>query len=341
MKVHYFQRYHGKENVATANTMLLLSRLYAYSPDKFYRVLEDLRDSNQGTEELQVQFILQEKSEKSVPDATITQKSFKIVVETKYHTNGKFQLDQLENHFTAFGNEELKILLALATERIRDDQKKKVEDAIREKKLNIVFISRTFEEVADAIRGVLTERDYEMNDILADFEDYCYKDKLISDSWKRMKVELAGQSIKKNMEWGFYFQAAGRSSLSYDYLGLYSNKAVRAIGKIRMVVRERRDKNGELEVLRGNMQELTDDIKGRIGDAMKFAESKGWEDRDGRDYLVVEKFYDTEYTKESKGAPMGAKIFDLVKTLGLKDVTSKKQMPSVEECATALREKKW
>ena len=37
MKIHYFQRYHEKENVATANTMLLLSRLYQYSSDKFFR----------------------------------------------------------------------------------------------------------------------------------------------------------------------------------------------------------------------------------------------------------------------------------------------------------------
>lgn len=39
MKIHYFQRYHAKENVATANTMLLLSRLYSYSPDKFFKFL--------------------------------------------------------------------------------------------------------------------------------------------------------------------------------------------------------------------------------------------------------------------------------------------------------------
>lgn len=40
MKIHYFQRYHEKENVATANTMLLLSRLYSYSSDKFFRFLK-------------------------------------------------------------------------------------------------------------------------------------------------------------------------------------------------------------------------------------------------------------------------------------------------------------
>lgn len=35
MEIHYFQRYHGKENMHTANAMLLLSRLYKYSADEF------------------------------------------------------------------------------------------------------------------------------------------------------------------------------------------------------------------------------------------------------------------------------------------------------------------
>lgn len=37
MRIHYFQRYHEKENVATANTMLLSSRLYQHSSDKFFQ----------------------------------------------------------------------------------------------------------------------------------------------------------------------------------------------------------------------------------------------------------------------------------------------------------------
>ena len=31
MQIHYFQRYHSKENVDTSNTMLMLSRLYTYN----------------------------------------------------------------------------------------------------------------------------------------------------------------------------------------------------------------------------------------------------------------------------------------------------------------------
>lgn len=42
MQIHYFQRYYAKENVETANTMLMLSRLYQYSADKFFSMLTNL-----------------------------------------------------------------------------------------------------------------------------------------------------------------------------------------------------------------------------------------------------------------------------------------------------------
>lgn len=70
MKIHYFQRYHSKENLATANTMLLLSRFYAYSSDKFFRFLKSEIFSDAF--EPEIIFNLQEKSKNSVPDATIT-----------------------------------------------------------------------------------------------------------------------------------------------------------------------------------------------------------------------------------------------------------------------------
>ena len=82
MDIHYFQRYHKKEDVATANTMLLMKRFYAFSPEKFFLFLKSLCfEDKEFTPELS--FKLQEKSKESVPDATITQPSFKIVIETK------------------------------------------------------------------------------------------------------------------------------------------------------------------------------------------------------------------------------------------------------------------
>ena len=97
MKVHYFQRYHQKENVDTANTMLLLSRFYSYSPNKFYALLKDLLKDDSFNPELYMN--IQEKAEKTVPDAVIAQNGFKIVVEAK--TSDWFHTDQLVNHLDA------------------------------------------------------------------------------------------------------------------------------------------------------------------------------------------------------------------------------------------------
>ena len=58
MQVHYFQRYQQKENVMTANTLLLLSRLYDYSPRKFYRFLKQCSIYNESVE-LDISFEMQ------------------------------------------------------------------------------------------------------------------------------------------------------------------------------------------------------------------------------------------------------------------------------------------
>lgn len=120
MRIHYFQRYHQKENVATANTMLLLSRLYQYSPDKFYRMLGALMELDEF--EPSPVFTIQEKDELSVPDATISQEGFKVVVETKL--GDTFNLNQLENHLAAFTDEVAnKVLVTLAPRPMREAQR--------------------------------------------------------------------------------------------------------------------------------------------------------------------------------------------------------------------------
>lgn len=101
MKIHYFQRYHQGEDVATANTMLLLSRLYQYSPDKFYLFLQSICalnavwDFNPG-----LSFNLQQNAPKSRLDAVIVQQSFKVAVETKL--SDWFHADQIQNHLEVF-----------------------------------------------------------------------------------------------------------------------------------------------------------------------------------------------------------------------------------------------
>ncbi len=56
-KVHYFQRYSQRENVATNNTLLLISRLYAHEPSYLEAFLNDLVET--GALEVGPSFIQQ------------------------------------------------------------------------------------------------------------------------------------------------------------------------------------------------------------------------------------------------------------------------------------------
>ena len=167
MKIHYFQRYHAKENVATANTMLLLLRLYSYSPDKFFKFFKFFKflNSEYLSEKFnpEIIFTLQEKSIDSVPDATITQESFKIVVETKM--SDWFYEDQLIRHLNSFKNEAYKIMITLAPELMAEDKKESFEKTLKEynQKQNskVIHINTTFETIANTIGEVLDERDYD------------------------------------------------------------------------------------------------------------------------------------------------------------------------------------
>ena len=277
MKVHYFQRYHGKENVATANTILLLSRLYTFSPDKFFRFLKSEFFSD--IFEPEIIFNLQEKSEKSVLDATITQESFKIIVETKL--TDWFYQKQLMNHLKSFKEEKYKVLLTLSSEEMAKDKKAELENQLREynKKQNtsIMHLHTTFENLANAIQDVIDDRDYEMQEVLEDFLDYCYNDKLIpvDDAWKFMRMQLAGATFDFNIKNGIYFDKVERGFRAHNYLGLYKNKSVRAIGKISARITAIESDSG----IKYNVEfgELTEERKQKIVAAMAQGDALGYE----------------------------------------------------------------
>ena len=314
MKIHYFQRYHAKENVATANTMLLLSRLYSYSPDKFFKFFKFL-NSEYLSEKFnpEIVFTLQEKSIDSVPDATITQDSFKIVVETKM--SDWFYEKQLVRHLNSFKNE-----------------------IYNQKQITpVMHVNTTFETIANAIGEALDERDYEIRAILDDYWEYCYKDGLISvsEAWKYMRMQLAGVTFDFNIESNIYYDNAERSFREHNILGLYKNKSVRAIGKIIGRFTAIETKNGiEYECEFG---ELTAERKEAIAKTMEHAQtSYGYDLKTVKHrYFFVEKFYETDFMKITPKAPMGTRIFDLTQVLDTNDI------PSIEELAQKLKNQTW
>ena len=336
MKIHYFQRYHEKENVATANTMLLLSRLYSYSSDKFFRFLksEFFFDSF----EPEIVFTLQEKSVDSVPDATITQEGFKIVVETKM--SDWFYSDQLMKHLSSFGDEKYKVMITLAPELMAADKKEAFENQLKEynarKTNHVIHINTTFEDIANAIQEVIDDRDYEMQEVLDDYLNYCYKDGLItvSDSWKYMRMQLAGATLDFNVSENIYYDNIERGFRAHDYLSLYKNKSVRAVGKVCARITAIETENGMQ--YKTEFGELTEERKNKILLAIQDGDEHGYDLRTKEHrYFFVEKFYQTDFKKITPRPPMGSRIFDLTQVL------ETEQLPDTEKISELLMEKTW
>ena len=316
--------------------MLLLSRLYSYSSDKFFRFLKSEYFSDSFNPE--IIFTLQEKSVDSVPDATITQESFKIVVETKM--SDWFYEDQLLRHLNSFGDEKYKVMITLAPELMEGAKKAEFEAKLKEyneKQAHpVIHINTTFEALANAISDVLDDRDYEMQDVLTDYLNYCYNDGLIpvSDSWKYMRMQLAGTTFDFNISLNVYYDNAERGFRAHDTLGLYRNKSVRAIGKVvaRITAIE---KDGGIK-FKAEFGALTEDRKETIRKAMADGDSHGYDLRSiEHRYFFVEKFYETDFKKVTPRAPMGSRIFDLTQILGTD------QLPDTEQLAEALKKESW
>ena len=334
MKIHYFQRYHEKENVATANTMLLLSRLYSFSSEKFFRLLKTEFFSDSF--EPEIVFNLQEKSVDSIPDATITQESFKIVVETKM--SDWFYSDQLVRHLKSFSDEKYKVMITLAPVLMNQDKKRDFEEQLKEynstQTYPVMHINTTFEELANAIQEVIDDRDYEMQDVLDDYLNYCYKDKLIivSDSWKRMRVQLAGTTFNFNVSENLYYDNIDRGFSAHDYLGLYKEKSVRAIGKVIAIITAVTTEDGIK--FKAELGKLTEDRKQQIRKAIEDGKNYGYIMVAER-YSFVDKFYETDFKKITPRAPMGTRVFDLSEILETED------LPEIEAIAEILKSKTW
>lgn len=337
MKIHYFQRYHEKENVATANTMLLLSRLYQYSPEKFYQFLNALLGENEF--EITMQLQVRNNTGDSIPDAVISQRGFKIIIEAKLYD--WFHDDQLIRHLNSFGDEESKYLITLASDLMEPNKKMQFENRLQkynqEHKTHVIHINTTFEKIVFIIQDIIDDRTGNMQEILDDFIDFCYTSQLIigANAWKTLRVKSAGITYSFNTAEGVFYDPADRGFREHDYLGLYQDKAVRYIGKITAQILAV-EKDGEL-TYQAEKGELTNELKEKIKKAIEDAAQYGWYDLKyvKHRYFFVDHFYNTEYKKISKGASRGTRYFDLEEVLNMK------QMPATSRIAELLASRTW
>lgn len=338
MKVHYFQRYHQKENVATANTMLLLSRFYSSNPDAFYAFIKSVLFEDRFEPFLQID--LQKGNGTSIPDAIISQASFKIVVETKI--DDWFHEDQLENHLKSFGNERNRVLLSIAREPMAENKKRSFDSLLKTYAMEthseeIIHCNLTFLQLIEQMKEYIDDNDFMMQNIVEDYRDFCWHDGLLPDlNYKNyMRMQLASTTLEYNIANNVYYDDVNRGFSKHTYLGLYKEKSVRAIGKICARILAVEDENGTLQ-FDCEEGEITEERKTAILEAIKDAERYGYDLHHYKHrYFFVEKFYETDFKKISPRGSMGTRFFNLVNVLGVE------KLPDTKEIAELLKSKTW
>ena len=247
-----------------------------------------------------------------------------------------FYNTQLKNHLEVFQNEDYKILLTISSEYMEKSKKDSIDKDIQNMNLNIKHINTTFEELAIFIKNLLDNRDYEMQDIIEDYFSYCNENGLISDSWKYMQIQPVGTTFDFNIKNNVYYNGNGTKFRAHEYIGLYKNKSVRAIGKIKLIVRTLKEKN-ELKFYFETKEKINkEEIENKIREIIKEVKEKYKHDLDERDtrYYFVEEFIETDYKKVSIGGMLGNRLLNLEKFFN-------SEIPDVRKIADTLKNKEW
>jgi hypothetical protein len=172
-----------------------------------------------------------------------------------------------------------------------------------------------------------------MHYILDDYLNYCQADGLIttSDAWKYMRVNPVGRTFEFCIKNNLYYCYADKSFKPHAYIGLYTNKSVRAIGKIHAIITANKTEDGiDYTVEQG---ELTDELKLKIESAIANKAENGW--FESCRYFFVEEFFSTDFKKITPRGLWGVKIFDLTQIFEVD------KMPETKVLAEGLKKKTW
>lgn len=336
--IHYFARYTQKENMVTNNTMLLFKRLHNNSTDKFNRFLNSILEDSGIELDIDIKFGQQEKGYQSVPDAYIQQDSFKIIIETKLY--GQQDISQLKNHFTEFEDIQNQVFLWVNKEPIADKYRKQIIkeiNKINNKRQNpIFFAATTFKEICEIFNEILNDYDFEMKEIVEDFEAFCNEAGIIDNADTKIRFVPVGDTLVENMKYNIYYDPSYKGYQNHHYIGLYNDKTIKGVGKIVCIVDANYTKASDKMTTTSHLGTLTDSQTKMIKEVMNDAYNNyGYKIFKDHRFFIVDKFYETEFTKESKGGMVGKRYFDLST---LKDY--KKKM-STQEIAELLSGKEW
>lgn len=304
-KIHYFQRYATEENSVTNNTLLLIGRIYGYSPTTASRLLTDLTGESI---EIGIGIRQQVRKGDAIPDGVIEQRNFKVLIEAKVKAN--VLIDQLLRHAATFNNEEVRVLLLVTKRPLDGKEADTIATRISEQSPGVTFRSITYSDICSSIADLFQPHETEMQDLVQDYLAYCLDCKLIDRSQTTMRIVPCGKSYDINVKNGVYFHPSDRGYSPHAFTGLYRHKRIGHLWRNAAIY--------DAEIVNGELVKTLVDGKGsaehdgRILAIIAAAKSQcGYDVERNHRFFVADEVLETDMIKTSPGGIMGSRLMDL------------------------------
>ena len=194
----------------------------------------------------------------------------------------------------------------------------------------VPILRTTFQQILTAAKNCLSEHDEEMIAVIDDFEQFCSEEKLLPRDRFTMLTTSCPESFESNLKHRLYYCPDSRRIVrKAAFLGIYRDKSVQAIGRIKKVVTCR-----QIDLDRGEVESdltVTGEEKKRILGA-----TREWgSPLDNHKFYLCNEMVKTDYKKSSRGAVRSYCYVDLGVSLDVQD------LPGINEISQRLRCKVW
>ena len=220
-KIHYFQRFSSKENTVTNNTLQLFARIYNHSPELASEFISGLVEAEIS---IGLEIRQQQKMGDAIPDGTMVQRSFNILIEAK--VDALPDEKQLLRHCQKFTNEDQQILLLLTTQHLKVNQFEEIKKNISQQSPKVIFRNITYADICEACSGLFRDHELQMQALVEDYIEYCNDVQLVDQSDHLLRIVPCGVSLSLNEKYGMYFHPA-RGYTKHRFEGIYAQREVK------------------------------------------------------------------------------------------------------------------
>lgn len=314
-EIHYFPRTVQREEIVLTNTMMLFRRLYHHDAERFNRFLNLLIENAETDGGIDMSLKFRSQQAGAVLDGSISQDSFKVVIETKPYS--QHQIGHIRHHFASFRDEMHQLFLWINPDPIDLTYKQIVLDEISDfnaaNRKGIKFATITFKDLCHLLRSMIADHEMDLVAMADDYEDFCATAGLVKTMETKLRVVPTGASFEQHMNFHVYYDRRVNPYQPHSYIGLYKDKAVRGIGKITCIADI--DYNRvtysliKASILEGTLSQQMEFLLMKV---IKDAKQKyGFDLTTDYRFFFVDGFYPTYFRKDSPYGIMGKRYIDL------------------------------